>query len=300
MRRVSSTTITEVQRWNATAHAAFGPIEIVPTAAEFTGAMTRRAAADLSIADVISTPASVRGVHAGEGLPGHFVLLNETGPFRVHQGGTEAEVGDRSVTAIRSDQPYEIVFDCANRMRVLHVPPRMSGVDWSRSRGVVTGSDDAVILTTIARGWTVDGASRAHADAYARMLVDALAVTWPIADVDDDSDTMALWGERIDRYLATHLCDPDLGAAQVGAALGASARYVQLVMAARGVSLSAHVLDQRLRLAGDHLVERPDASVTEIAFGVGFVDLSHFCRAFKARFGCSASQWRRRELRANA
>jgi AraC-like DNA-binding protein len=37
-----------------------------------------------------------------------------------------------------------------------------------------------------------------------------------------------------------------------------------------------------------------DSSITEIAFGVGFEDMSHFARVFKSRFGVAPSAWRGR------
>jgi AraC-like DNA-binding protein len=46
----------------------------------------------------------------------------------------------------------------------------------------------------------------------------------------------------------------------------------------RGVDLRADLCDPALR----------NRTISDIAFSWGFVDASHFSRAFKARFGCTA------------
>jgi AraC family transcriptional regulator len=57
---------------------------------------------------------------------------------------------------------------------------------------------------------------------------------------------------------------------------------------------TVHELVQRLRLerAASWLVTRPGRSITEIALDCGFVSSAVFARAFRARFGCTASVWR--------
>ncbi len=57
--------------------------------------------------------------------------------------------------------------------------------------------------------------------------------------------------------------------------------------------MSDFVKRVRLQLAASRLAEHPELSVTEAALAVGFSGPSVFARAFKERFGVTASEWRR-------
>ena len=75
---------------------------------------------------------------------------------------------------------------------------------------------------------------------------------------------------------------------------GVSPRYVQALFEDEGTTFSEFVRDQRLQrvhrlLADPQLLHR---SISEIAFGVGSGDLSHFNRAFRRRYGKTPSDVR--------
>ena len=55
----------------------------------------------------------------------------------------------------------------------------------------------------------------------------------------------------------------------------------------------------RLQHAASRLFDHPEESVTEVALAVGFSSSSVFARAFRERFGVTASQWRRRGRTTN-
>ena len=60
---------------------------------------------------------------------------------------------------------------------------------------------------------------------------------------------------------------------------------------AKGVTFRDFVLDFRIERAAQSLKD-PCASITDVAFGVGFNDLSYFARMFRRRFGVSPSNYR--------
>jgi YesN/AraC family two-component response regulator len=60
---------------------------------------------------------------------------------------------------------------------------------------------------------------------------------------------------------------------------------------AKGVTFRDFVLDFRIERAAQSL-KNPGAPVTDVAFGVGFNDLSYFARMFRWRFGVSPSHYR--------
>ena len=86
--------------------------------------------------------------------------------------------------------------------------------------------------------------------------------------------------------------EPNRTHAVLGRALGVSARWVQLAFARRGTTLGAHLLEQRLQRAARRLAGPDGVPVGRLALELGFNELSHFCRSFRRRFGCSARDWR--------
>jgi len=59
-----------------------------------------------------------------------------------------------------------------------------------------------------------------------------------------------------------------------------------------GETLNAYIQRRRAELAAGALVLHPKASITEIALDYGYSGSDVFARAFKERFGMSASEWR--------
>ncbi|HEX4024780.1 MAG TPA: helix-turn-helix transcriptional regulator [Steroidobacteraceae bacterium] len=94
-------------------------------------------------------------------------------------------------------------------------------------------------------------------------------------------------------FVETNLADPDLGVTSIAADLGVSTRYVQLLFAELLTTPSSFIRARRLETAADLLRQRgATACITDIAFDVGFGDLSGFCHAFRRRFGVTPSDFR--------
>jgi AraC-like DNA-binding protein len=98
--------------------------------------------------------------------------------------------------------------------------------------------------------------------------------------------------ERARRLVEANLCDPDFGGTQLAAELGVSIRAVQNLFAAMGTTPNGYILSRRLARASEMLTINPDATVTEIAFELGFSESSYFTRCFRQRFGTTPSKWR--------
>src|SRR5690606_29496281 len=80
---------------------------------------------------------------------------------------------------------------------------------------------------------------------------------------------------------------------QIADRVGVSTRSIQLLFAEMGMTPSAYIQQRRLDRAASRLdKEGGEATITGIAFDVGFNDLSSFCRAFRRRFGMSPSDYR--------
>jgi len=73
---------------------------------------------------------------------------------------------------------------------------------------------------------------------------------------------------------------------------GVTPRAIQKAFEGEGRAFSEYVLERRLERAWLRLVSADEAplSISNVAFEVGFGDLSYFNRSFRKRFGCSPSQ----------
>jgi AraC-like DNA-binding protein len=99
------------------------------------------------------------------------------------------------------------------------------------------------------------------------------------------------------RRIEGNLHAPGLTAETLAAELGISRRYVSLLLEETGQTFTEYVLAKRLDRAAQLLRDpRHDHDkISDIAFAAGFVDLSHFNRSFRRRFGETPS-----DLRATA
>lgn len=68
--------------------------------------------------------------------------------------------------------------------------------------------------------------------------------------------------------------------------------FIRAFRAATGETPRQYLIGARLRAAADRLLEGAE-SITEIALGVGFNDISHFNATFRQAFGTSPRAWRK-------
>jgi AraC-like DNA-binding protein len=96
--------------------------------------------------------------------------------------------------------------------------------------------------------------------------------------------------------IEARLHDPSLDPETAAAAAGISVRYANSLLAHEGLSLQRLIVSRRLERCRMALADARQAhrSVGEIAYAWGFSDQSHFTRRFKAAFGCSPSDFRKR------
>ena len=98
--------------------------------------------------------------------------------------------------------------------------------------------------------------------------------------------------ERIKKYVATHINNPDLDVQSIAGAVGLSRRYVHKLFSNEPQHLMQWVLVQRLEHCRCDLsldLERL-RTISEIAQAWGFHDQSHFSKAFRKHFGLTPSE----------
>jgi AraC-like DNA-binding protein len=112
--------------------------------------------------------------------------------------------------------------------------------------------------------------------------------------VAEDRSVGAARLRTIKADIVAHLGDYELNVNGVAARHGVTPRYVQKLFANEGATFSEYVLERRLTVAY-RLISDPrfaPQSISSIAFGVGFSDLSYFNRTFRRRHEATPTEVR--------
>lgn len=253
---------------------------------------------------VLRTPARIARSDAAYVL----VALGRHGVGGIVQDGRETVVHPGEFALYDTTRPYELHFDDAFTQTILKVPRDML------QRRI--GATDT--LTAISFG--AERPLQKLAFEFIHRLCDSADQIAPehaagLSEQAADLITMALAERLGGRRLpaSTHragllyrlkaavrarLADPDLSLSDIAAELGISPRYVNDLFSDEQTSFQRYLLAERLArcqrdLASTLLAHR---QISEIAFGWGFNDLSHFGRVFREHFGVSPRAWRQSKL----
>jgi AraC-like DNA-binding protein len=152
----------------------------------------------------------------------------------------------------------------------------------------------AVILVT---GWIMFGIwfFRTHTRTLAASLNSRLKKDLPLVAYrqltvqpyrDEESATVL-------KYIATNYTNPELELESVVAGTGANRNKVnELLKTELGMTFTGYVNKLRLTEAARLLTEKSTATVAEIAYSVGYANVSYFNRLFKEEYGCTPKAFR--------
>lgn len=109
-------------------------------------------------------------------------------------------------------------------------------------------------------------------------------------------DMDQVYARAADMLMARRLHCASLTPARLAAELGISERHLFRVLADTGQRFGPRLRQQRLAAAAADLADPLQAqrSLLDIALAQGFVNQSHFSRAFRETYGCSPGVWRAR------
>lgn len=95
------------------------------------------------------------------------------------------------------------------------------------------------------------------------------------------------------QYMATHYADPELDLERVVELTGVNRNKIYDVLKTElGFTFSAYLNKLRLTEASRLLAEQDSATIQEIAFSVGYANVSYFNRLFKEEYGCTPKAFR--------
>jgi AraC family transcriptional regulator, positive regulator of tynA and feaB len=144
----------------------------------------------------------------------------------------------------------------------------------------------------------LDGLDPAEANRLGEVGLDliaaALASGVPAADLADRTVRTARL-VKIKLLINEKLPDPRLSPAMVATALGISVRYLNALFSSEPLSVERWIWERRLQRCHAALQDpsQQGRSISDIAYGWGFSEMSHFSRTFKQRFCLSPREMRR-------
>jgi len=99
--------------------------------------------------------------------------------------------------------------------------------------------------------------------------------------------------ESIKARIEENLASSGYSVNDLAEAEGITPRAVQKFFSREGTTFSRYVLERRLAVARAMIIADGASPISQIAYLVGFNDLSYFNRTFRSRFGMKPSDWRK-------
>jgi AraC-like DNA-binding protein len=297
----------KVAYWNDVISSVFAPLETRPAHAEFDAELQCAKFGRLRLAKAVSRAATVRRSKAQASRADehrYFLHVQTGGKLLIRQDRHEAMLEQGDLVLSDATLPYQLTYDdeCSTLVlivtdkelrRHLPTPEEMIGVKLSGQNGL--SRTNALMLADVwgqvEHGFPPDIGSRiadSILDVFATssMEIKGMAVAEP-----------AIVGARrvqIKRYIEANLRNPDLTVRSVASAFGISPRYLHILFTHENETVSSYILRRRLEECGKQLADAlwRRRTITEIAFGWGFNNATHFARVFRNRYGTSPRDYR--------
>jgi AraC-like DNA-binding protein len=217
---------------------------------------------------------------------------------QLSQRGQEIKLRAGDAIALLHSEPAIVTYEEGLQFG-LSVPRdaltlRVTNVDSLTMRPISRRTEALRLLLTYLKSALKEGALAAPKlrDAVVTHIHDlvALAISEcaPLGESSASAVMAARHSAALD-HIAARFQDPELNLEVIARCQGISPRYLQYLMASSGTSFTERVNELRLQRAFALLIEPHGSArrISDIALEVGFSDISHFNRLFRARFGVS-------------
>ena len=232
-----------------------------------------------------------------------LVSIQTRGTGLISQDGRTAQLAPGDFALYDSTRPYRLTFEAEFAQYVLMLPgpllrsrlretPRLTARGVGGSRGA--GHLMIEMIRTLAADVSV--LEPAAADAVARGVEHIVVAGLSSLGADPAPEpTAQARREQAKAWVRTRPRDPGLTVSAVAAALHTSVSTLHRAFADEPYTVAEWIWAQRLDAVRADLCDPAlrHRTISELAFDRGFVDASHFSRAFRARYGCTASELRR-------
>jgi AraC-like DNA-binding protein len=277
-----------------------------PSGNEFTGAITCNEFDDLRFSAFTSTPHQIvraRG-HINRSQGEHYLVsVQRRGTSVMSQGDRVAALAPGNIGILDGMRPFTVSFPENVDRIVAAIPhrllrPRAPWLDAVPLRMLPADSPLVdVCKLYIERLSTAQSGNAREFWVLAENLCNLIALLTAPSDAEQSSIRHGMRQAELEHmlaYLRSNLANPKLSPAMLAERMGVSVRTVHNRFEEAGLTLGKWLLEHRLLACHTRLSDSAFSrlSVSEIAFEWGFNDLSHFNKAFRARFGKTPSACR--------
>jgi AraC-like DNA-binding protein len=234
----------------------------------------------------------------------HLFLCQETsGLVSVEQEGRQITLSPGDMMLLDPALPYSASFPFGSRTLVLKLPRRELQTRLGKTRSMVArliqlgSTEDSLALSFTAGLPALAGQVRpVCGQLVANFMLDLVALSLAKAvegTTPRVSSSKAMAILQIRAAVKARLADPALDVQSIADAVGLSVRYANNILASQDTSIGRLILTERLERCRQALEDpvQSGRSVSEVAFGWGFSDLTHFGRCFKKAYGMSPSDY---------
>jgi AraC-like DNA-binding protein len=263
-------------------------------------------AVNLALSSSSAVKVSHTKYHSGQPSDDQLIVfMTLAGSVFIQQSGRQAVLRPGHIALVDPRLPHDVGFSDASETLALILDRRLL----ENRLGLVQDLAVRPITPDTVEGHLASGylkmlpsqagrLSSAAADLAEVQLLDLIALALGNSGAEQVScGSSARLLVRMKLYAAVEarLSDPQLDAAAIAKAAGVSARYANVVLADENTSLWRLIQARRLERCRAALKDPVQAhrSVSEIAYGWGFSDMTHFGRRFRAAYGLLPSEFRR-------
>lgn len=263
-----------------------------------TGLFWRYVSLSLATLYLPKTPLTLTATGASE--DGIVALRAMDGAMIVDQGRRKAELKKGDVIFLASDTPCRVALSEGGRLDFAH----LSGHAFASTKGLLQPilmrplEADCLPLQLLTNYAGYLLRQEYHSQQNAGMMVEHFYGLLPVLvqhfGKAEPSDHSLSRLSSIKAFIEENLADSSFSIAQVAEAQGITPRAIQKLFNRESTTYSSYVLARRLALAqGMILSEAATVPISQIAYNVGFNDLSYFNRTFRTRYGARPSDLRR-------
>ncbi|MEI9852181.1 MAG: AraC family transcriptional regulator [Sphingomonas sp.] len=286
--------------WNEIAQRMIAPIRVEALGeTPFQASIARRRFRDFELISPRSSPARIFSAPDHERAAVLNIQFQHSGRSTNHTAGRTCVLEEGDFLVYDPSRPLWLTLDEPTQAIVLRLPlaaveerlPHLREMAGIRMSG--SGGPGAIFSSVVRSAWTqIEDGDGDWMETLPDVIWPLLHMTFPGPAAPGD-DRRASLRRELFTVVDAELCDPDFDTHRIAQRLGVSARYVQILFAEMATTPTAFIRGRRLELAAQRLAREGMAStITDVAFAVGFNDLSSFCRAFRQRFDVSARDYR--------